>query len=125
MKRILGLVLLGTMIWAIPFVIGIFFYDSSGQLSVDLFLFKSIMILVLTLSVALAINLQFSKIDSSYVENGLTFGLIWLAVPVILDYLILIPMAGMTLRDYTIQIGLRYLIIPIICFSTGLVLSRK
>ncbi|MCG2713132.1 MAG: hypothetical protein L6416_12530, partial [Candidatus Omnitrophica bacterium] len=51
--------------------------------------------------------------------EGLIIGLIWLAINLILDFIILIPMAKMNIGTYFAQVGLRYLTIPIFSITVG------
>ncbi|MEO9484001.1 MAG: hypothetical protein ABJG47_11165 [Ekhidna sp.] len=125
MKQIIRLIVSGLAIWLVPFVLGFLFYDSSGQLAADIFLFKSIMIISLTLITVLATNRYFKEIESDFVKKGMHAGLIWLVILLTLDVLILIPIAEMSARDYIYQIGLRYSIIPIISISVGFMLNLK
>lgn len=119
----LKLFLYGLLIWIIPFIAGFFFYDESGQLTTNIFLFKSIMLLVLAaVTITLSIFLL-RREEVNHSQKGLTAGLAWFAIPLILDLLVLVPMAGMSIQDYLFQIGLRYLLIPMIVVSNGLAFS--
>ncbi len=46
MNKYLKMGLFGFLIWLIPFVIGFLFYSPQGQLLVDALVFKSIMVVV-------------------------------------------------------------------------------
>ena len=48
-NKTLTILLLGILIWLVPFVISMFFFDRSGQLTISEDLFKSIMIVVSSL----------------------------------------------------------------------------
>ncbi len=123
-KLIAKTTLLGLMIWAVPFMTGFFFYDQTGQLNVNIFFFKSVMIVVLTAVSALAIHWSFKPINNSFTKHGILIGAIGLVVVFLLDAMVLIPMTGMTVAQYMAEIGLRYLIIPIMAVSSGLLLHR-
>lgn len=125
MNQTLRTVLLGLLIWAFPFVLGFFFYDATGNLIADIFLFKSVMLLTITFTTVFSIRIATRMTTENFFKQGLIFGLLWLTIPLLLDVLILIPMAAMTTTEYLFQIGLRYLIIPIITVSTGLLLEQK
>jgi hypothetical protein len=125
MKNIAKLTLLGLLTWIAPFLISFLFYDRSGTLSIDINLFKSIMIVVGGTTGALAIIFYFKKIESGFLKNGILAGIIWYMMNIVLDLLILIPMSKMTYPDYFAQIGLRYLMIPIMCFLSGYLIEFK
>ena len=57
--------------------------------------------------------------------RGLEAGLVWLAVNWVLDYFFLMPMAKMALGTYFMDIGLRYLTMPIMGGMIGLILRKK
>ncbi len=121
MKPIVHMLLSGLLIWLTPFLLGSAFYDANGNLATDVFLFKTIMILVLSLAASVATVKNFKKIDSNFMRQGLTMGFVWMFLSLLLDIIILIPISGMSGIDYTYQIGLRYLIIPTISTSCGFV----
>lgn len=125
MKNTLRLLLLGLMTWAIPFFLAFFFMDKNGQLSIELFLFKTIMIITGGISGAFAIIIFFRKRDNAYLKQGIIAGIIWFALNVIIDLLVLVPMSQMPYNEYFTQIGLRYLMIPIMCITTGYLLEIK
>ena len=125
MKNTLRLLLLGLMTWAIPFFAAFFFIDQTGQVAIDIYLFKSIMIIVGGITGAFAIILYFKKQENTYLKNGVISGLIWLIVNVLLDMLVLVPMSKMPYPEYFNQIGLRYLMIPIMTIMVGYMLEIK
>jgi hypothetical protein len=69
--------------------------------------------------------MYFKDIKKDYLVEGIFVGVSWLIINLVLDILILIPMSGMTYLTYFSQIGLRYLIIPTISISMGLLLKLK
>lgn len=126
MKQYLKLALFGFLTWLIPFVVSFFFYDKTGHLVIgDIFLFKSIMIVTGATTGAVLLILYFGKISEKYLYHGILIGIVWLAMNWVLDLLILVPMAKLSLYDYFAQIGLRYLIIPVMSIMAGYLLERK
>ena len=86
-------ILYGFLTWLIPFVSAFFFYSKEGSLIIDIFLFKTIMIVV-----------------------GAIIGAF---------LLVLVPMSGMSVADYFTQIGLRYLVMPIMSIMVCAALANK
>ena len=125
MKKYLKNLLFGFLSWLIPFVTAFFFYTSEGGLTIDIFLFKSIMIVVGSISAAFLLVSYFKKINENYLKEGVVIGISWFAINIILDLLILIPMSEMAYPDYFEQIGLRYLAIPAFSIAVGAALANK
>lgn len=118
-------ILYGFLAWLIPFAISVFFYSKEGKLSIDLLLFKSIMIAVGSITAAFLLVSYFKMIKTSYFKEGIIVGAIWFGINILLDLLILLPMSGMSFADYFAQIGLRYLAIPAMSMAVGTALENR
>jgi len=125
MKKYLKNVLYGFLAWLVPFVTAFFFYTREGKLTIDIFLFKTIMIVVGSISGAFLLVSYFKKINADYIKEGILVGVIWFGINILLDLLILIPMSGMSIPNYFTQIGLRYLAIPAMSIAVGTALANK
>ncbi|MCA9372002.1 hypothetical protein KC726_03835 [Candidatus Woesebacteria bacterium] len=125
MKPHLKILIYGFLAWLIPFIISIFFYTADGTLRTDIFFFKSIMIVVGTASASYLLILYFKTIHRNVIKEGIIVGLIWFAINILLDLIILLPMSGMPINDYVVQIGIRYLAMPIISTTIGIALANK
>lgn len=123
-KKYLKVGLFGFLTWLIPFVISFFFYSKDGQPVIDIFLFKSIMIVIASATGASFLVLYFKKIDKNYFHEGIIVGVVWLVINIILDLIILVPMSKMNIGTYFAQIGLRYLVIPIMSISIGYIAEK-
>lgn len=117
--KIARLFFFGLFVWMVPFVVAFPFYSSTGELTIDVFLFKSIMILTLVATTAFLSAVYFKKTNRATISSSLMAGLIWLLIPVLLDFLILIPISEMSTPDYMKQIGMRYLVVPVIVVGQG------
>ena len=124
MKKMGKLIGFGILTWLVPFVIACFFYTPDGKLVIDKFLFKSIMIVVASINGALLLIIYFKKIEESYLKTGCVVGITWLVINWGLDLLILVPMAKMSLPAYFAEIGLRYLMIPVMSIAMGRVADQ-
>ena len=125
MNKNLKMILFGIFTWLVPFVVSFFFYTSQGQLRIDIFLFKTIMIIVGAIVAAELLIIYFKTIKKDFVKEGLRVGLVWLVINWILDIAILLPMSGMGFEEYFSAIGLRYLVIPIFSTAIGYVAENK
>ena len=115
----------GFLAWLIPFVASFFFYTREGKLTIDIFLFKTIMIIIGSISAAFLLVSYFKKIDVDFFKEGVIVGVVWFILNILLDLLILIPMSGMSIPDYFTQIGLRYLAMPAMSIAVGTALANK
>lgn len=120
----LKVILFGVLLWLIPFGISFLFYKD-GQLMIDIHLFKSIMILIGSVTGAILLVLHFLTIETNYLNEGIIVGLVWFAINIILDLVILVPMSGMSIGTYFAQIGLRYLMIPTMSIAIGYVADTR
>ncbi len=124
-KKYLSVFGYGFLIWFVPFVTSIFFYAKDGSLSIDFITFKTIMLLVSSLIGAWCMFRYFKRCQHNYLSEGVTIGLGWLAIQWLFDFLVLIPMGNIPISTYFLTIGLRYLMIPVTCFTTGALLELK
>ncbi|MDD1690126.1 MAG: hypothetical protein LUQ66_05650 [Methanoregula sp.] len=115
-RRLIG----AFLTWLVPFVIAIPFYGPNGLL-IDQQLFKSLMIVVGSITAAILIVWCFRPIETSYTREAIITGITWLLANWILDLIVLVGLLGMTMPDYATQIGLRYLVIPAMVIAVGIV----
>lgn len=125
MKKYLKNVFYGFLAWLIPFAASFLFYTKEGKPTIDIFLFKSIMIVVGSASAAFLLTAYFRKIHAAYLKEGIIVGLTWFVLNIGLDIAVLIPMSHMPFPDYFAQIGLRYLVMPVMSIMVGAVLADK
>ena len=114
---------LGTLSWALPFVLSFLFFDQTEQLAIPGTLFKSLMVVAGGgIGVGLLV-LAFQRIEAS-LWPGVVIGCYWLALNLIFDLLVLVPMSGMRISDYFYDIGLRYLLLPMVAGAMGVVADQ-
>lgn len=114
---------MGFLLWLIPFVLSMILYPIRSS---DRIFFDAIMPVAATL-VAVALSYEYFKgISSGYLKEGAAIGIIWFAISIILDQLLFTwgPMA-MSITDYLKDIGLTYLIYPIVTIGIGCLLEKK
>ena len=109
--------------WLIPFACAIPFYGPSGLL-IDQQLFKSIMIVIGSITAAILIVWCFRPVENNYTHEAIVTGIVWLLANWVLDLIVLVGLLGMTLPDYAGQIGLRYLVIPAMVIAAGVVVDE-
>jgi len=109
--RYFSLILRGSIIWLVPFIASIFFYTPDGQLTTSYALFKSVMVIVLTWT-TLTVNL----LRPIPVVSPLIPAITYFAINILLDIIVVLPLTGLSIAQYSEQIGLIYLIIPSITY---------
>jgi hypothetical protein len=119
------LLLFGFLSWLIPFLVSIPFYSPQGVLLVDVFLFKSIMIVVGSTVGTILMVWLFLRIHEGYLREGIAIGFSWLVINWVMDGLVLLPLSRMDVSTYFSQIGIRYLVIPVIAIALGFVLEKS
>ena len=125
MKKWLKVILFGIGIWAIPFIVAMFFYSPEGTLKIDLIFFKTVMLLVGALTGAYFIILYFKNLEKKFFKEGILLGGSWFVIQWALDFIILIPMTKMHIPTYIVSIGLRYGVILIMTVTVGFVLEKS
>ena len=112
--------LFGLFIWITAFAVAFAIFpvrESSRPL------FESIMPVVLVAATVFFAHRYFKHVHGEFGREGLLLGLVWLATNVVIDVPLMLapsPMQ-MTLKKYIYDIGLTYLMIPIITTGMGLV----
>ncbi|WFN33534.1 hypothetical protein L1S32_06645 [Methanogenium sp. S4BF] len=104
----------GLLTWLVPFAISIPLYSQT-----DIFLFKSIMIVVGAAVGAALLVLWFRGVHENHLREGITVGILWLIMNWALDIAILLPLSGSPASSWFAEIGLRYLVIPIMAVTVG------
>jgi hypothetical protein len=125
MKKYFKIVLYGFLAWLVPFVSAFFFYTRDGKLNIDIFLFKTIMIIVGSFTGAILLVSYFKKVNENYLTEGVLIGVIWFCINILLDLVVLLPMSKMPIPEYFAQIGLRYLVMPAMSIAVGTALAQQ
>jgi hypothetical protein len=107
--------------WLVPFLIAVPFYGKNGTLLIDPGLFKSIMIVVATITAAILMVWFFRVVTTAYTREAVITGLVWLVVNWVLDTIVLVGLLGMAPPDYVTQIEVRYLMIPAMVIAAGII----
>ena len=113
----------GFFVWLIPFVISFTIFPLKLAQSS---LFETIMPIVLTGCVVLFSALYFKRVESASLSQTLTVGFSWLGISIGFDLLMFMwgPMK-MSFSDYIADIGLTYLIYPIVTTGFGFLLRQR
>jgi uncharacterized membrane protein YpjA len=118
MKPISNIKLLfyGFLTWLIPFAISIPLIGREGQPILPAGMFKSLMIVVGS-AVGAWFLVRVFRHPPRIRQEGLVVGVLWLAINVGLDLITVVPLSKMSIYEYFSEIGLRYLVIPIMAIA--------
>lgn len=123
MKSLKTALFYGFLLWLIPFVVAVLIFPIRTNLRP---LFESIMPVVLAACVVFFLILYFNKLETGFLKEGILLGVIWFGISLVLDLLMFMwgPMA-MTFADYMMDIGLTYLIFPLVTIGVGYLLDSR
>ena len=123
MKSIKKALLYGFLVWLIPFITAFLIYPIHESNRV---LFESIMPIVITICVVSFAYLYFKNVDKCFFKEGLLVGMIWFVMCIAIDLPMFMqgPMK-MTFTNYIMDIGLTYLMIPIIIIGFAYLLEKR
>lgn len=123
MKSIKWAAVYGFLLWLIPFIVAFAIYPIRET---NYPFFETIMPVTLTLCVVVFAVFYMKDLDSGYVAEGLKIGIVWFLMSFIIDLFMFMwgPMK-MSFADYVMDIGLTYLIFPIVTVGFGVIMNRK
>jgi len=112
MHSIKKAIIFGFLVWAVPFAVSFLLFNIRQN---NRILFESIMPVIVAGSVVIFALLYFKNAMSVSVWEGLRLGLIWFAISFLVDLVMFSsgPMK-MPFSDYLADVGIVYLMIPII-----------
>lgn len=121
MKTSFHFLLISFLIWLIPFIVGFLFFDRSGKLLVNFWLFKSIMVIVLLISSYFLLRWFYTS-NPQILSTLPVFILIGLGIAllnIVLDFFTVIPLNKLTMLQYFTQIGWVYIFIILMSVFVG------
>ncbi len=112
MHPVIRFLVVACLIWLIPFLVSLPFFDRTGQLQTKFWLFKGVMALVLGSSAFVLFRWLISRWSPRpSLVTLVLLGLGTVAINITLDAITIIPLTQIGLRDYVFQIGTLYLLI--------------
>ncbi len=115
--------ILGVWVWFVPFLVAFLIFplrESSRPL------FESIMPVALAAIVVVLAGWYFGRGTQASLREGLLLGVLWLGISVVIDAPLMLlggPMQ-MTIGEYLDDIGVTYLMIPVITSGMAAALAR-
>jgi hypothetical protein len=122
MKKALRIFILGVLIWIAGMAVSLIvwpFHESHFML------FKSIMVVAGNAIGIISFAYYFNRISSGFIKEGVAAGIVWFAVNILLDLIVLVCLLKMPLAEYLISPGIGYLNMPVMGIGIGYILSKK
>lgn len=110
--------------WLVPFAISFLVFPLKTSMRP---LFESIMPLILTIVVVTLSYYYMKNLDTNFVREGILIGIVWCIISIAIDLVMFLPVSPMhmSFADYMMDIGLTYVMIPVITIGMGYLLSSK
>ena len=124
MNRYLKVILFGFFVWLVPFIVSFFMYPlkTAGNP-----LFESVMPVIITLITVFLAGSYLKNAEGDLLREGILIGVVWFLMSVIIDLFLFLPPSPMqmSITGYFTDIGITYLIIPIITIVMGYLTEKK
>jgi hypothetical protein len=112
---------LGLFVWLVPFLVALMIFSLKGSWRS---LFESIMPVTLAVVVVTSALHYFARTRAASAGEGVRLGILWLIVSLLIDLpLMLSPPIRMQPIEYVADIGITYLMIPVI--TVGIAVSGR
>jgi len=123
MNKYLKIGLFGFLLWLIPFAVSVLIFPLRMSQRP---LFESIMPVVIAIWTVFFSIFYLSRRKSDYLKEGISIGIAWLLISIVLDLMIFIegPLK-MPLWDYATDIAVTYLMIPAITTGFGYLMEHR
>lgn len=118
MNNIAKIVLFGTGVWLLPFALGIVIFplqESSPAL------FDSIMAVAVSVAAVGFGLLYLRRAKSDLRSAAIRAGIFWLLIVLVIDVPLFTLGFAMPLKEYVVDIGVTYLIIPVTLYGLGII----
>ena len=117
MKHFFRAFLYGLAVWAIPFVAAMIIFPLRDN---ERPLFESIMPVAVALAVVIFAVLYLKNLEINFLSEGIWLGILWMIMSIAIDMLLFSrgPMK-MSFADYMKDIGITYLMMPVITAGMG------
>lgn len=124
MNKNLKIVVFGFLVWLVPFAVSFIIFPLKNTMRP---LFESLMPLILTIVVITLCYYYLKSINANFAKEGIIIGWAWFLINIIIDLFMFLPASPMhmTFVDYMADIGLTYVIIPVITIGMGLIANNK
>jgi len=122
MKKYLRVFLFAFLIWIIPYISSLIFLPLQNS---DKIYFKTIMMIVGNITGVSVMYFYFQEKTDKFLAHGVVLGVLSFCLGIILDMVGVLPFSDISFVTYMKEIGFRYLAIPIMSITIGLILEKR
>lgn len=124
MNKYLKIIIFGFLVWLVPFAVSFLVFPLKTSIRP---LFESIMPLILSIVVITLTYYYMKNLNVNFVKEGIVIGIAWYIINIAIDLVMFLPESPMHMNfvDYMMDIGLTYVMIPVITIGMGYMLSSK
>jgi len=122
MKKYFRVFLYAFLMWVVPYIASLLFLPLQDT---DKIYFKTIMIIIGSLTWVSLIYIYFKDKSEKFLLHGLLLGGLGFGVGILLDMIGVLPFSDISFVTYMKEIGFRYLLIPISSICIGFLLKEK
>ena len=124
MNKYLKIIIFGFLVWLVPFAVSFLVFPLKTSIRP---LFESIMPLILSIVVITLTYYYMKNLNVNFVKEGIVIGIAWYIINIAIDLVMFLPESPMHMNfvDYMMDIGLTYVMIPVITIGMGYLLSSK
>jgi hypothetical protein len=124
MNKYLKIVIFGLVVWLVPFLVSFLIYPlkTAGNP-----LFEFIMPLVITIIVVELAYLYLKNLETDLIREGVIIGVTWFIINIGIDLVLFLPPSPMQMSfvHYIEDIGITYLLIPVITIGLAYMADKK
>jgi hypothetical protein len=124
MNKFLKIILLGLIIWGLPFLTSFLVWDLEANTArIEMAWFSALMAFTWAVGFAIAACIYFRSVSENYVAEGWTTGIVWYIELLALDLITLVALFNMPLTDFYPML-LTYLNSVVLSASIGYILNK-
>jgi hypothetical protein len=124
MNKFLKKVLLGLIIWAVPFIAAMFVWDiKANAVRISMDWFSALMSFTGAVGFAIAAFLWFRDVKKNAVKEGWMAGITWYIELLLLDLIVLVGLFRMAMADYYSML-LTYLNVLVLSAAVGYIIKK-
>ena len=112
---------LGVLSWLHPFLVSVPLISPEGGPIIDVFAFKTLMLLVDGVVGAVLFAYHVPRLGENYLVGTITADVVWFVLNVGLDLIVLVALLGRPAEEWVVGTGAQYLLLPIQAAAIGFV----
>ncbi len=119
MKNTTLIIVCGFSVWLIPFCVAFVLFPLK-----ETALFDSLLAVALAFSACLATLAYFRRVERAAPRHAAAVGAMWMLLCIVIDVPMFVALFGWTLEAYIADVGVTYLMIPVVTTALGSARTR-